>query len=100
MGVPSRRDRSNGRGTTQTDDFLERCIIYPSNRAGDVTVALMISCDDLDETSAIVFARKPCCTAEPAAMSVAGVRRGKAALSSGCESHPANRSSRKQPEQL
>ena len=33
-------------------------------------------------------------------MSAPGVRRGKAALSSGCESHPANRSSRKQPEQL
>ena len=28
-----------------------------------------------------------------------GVRRDKAALSSGCEAHPANRSSRKQPEQ-
>jgi hypothetical protein len=32
--------------------------------------------------------------------SAIGVRRGKAALSSGCKSHPANRSSRKQPEQL
>jgi hypothetical protein len=32
----------------------------------------MISCDDLDETSAIEVARKPCYTAEPAAMSVAG----------------------------
>jgi DNA polymerase len=29
-----------------------------------------------------------------------GVRRDKAALSSGCKSHPAKRSSRKQPEQL
>jgi len=33
-------------------------------------------------------------------MTAIGVRRGKAALSSGCESHPANSSSRKQPEQL
>jgi hypothetical protein len=29
-----------------------------------------------------------------------GVRREKAALSSGCKPHPAKRSSRKQPEQL
>jgi hypothetical protein len=34
------------------------------------------------------------------AMSDLGVRRAKAALSSGCKSHPAKRSSRKQPEQL
>jgi len=33
-------------------------------------------------------------------MAVEGVRREKAALSSGCKSHPANCSSRKQPEQL
>ena len=32
-------------------------------------------------------------------MSVQGVRRDKAALSSGCEPHPANRSSRKQSEE-
>ena len=31
---------------------------------------------------------------------LSGVRRDKAALSSGCKSHPAKRSSRKQPEQL
>jgi hypothetical protein len=34
------------------------------------------------------------------AMSLFGVRREKAALSSGCKPHPAKRSSRKQPEQL
>ena len=34
-----------------------------------------------------------------ACMSAQGVRREKAALSSGCKAHPANRSSRKQPEQ-
>ena len=33
------------------------------------------------------------------AMTGKGVRRDKAALSSGCEAHPAIRSSRKQPEQ-
>ncbi|MGA7326730.1 MAG: hypothetical protein WBX25_20120 [Rhodomicrobium sp.] len=33
-------------------------------------------------------------------MAVIGVRRAKAALSSGCKSHPAHRSSRKQPEQI
>ena len=38
--------------------------------------------------------------AENCSMSASGVRREKAALSSGCKSHPANRSSRKQPEQL
>ena len=32
------------------------------------------------------------------AMSASGVRRAKAALSSGCKPHPANRSSRKQSE--
>jgi ArsR family transcriptional regulator, arsenate/arsenite/antimonite-responsive transcriptional repressor len=32
-------------------------------------------------------------------MTALGVRRDKAALSSGCEAHPAIRSSRKQPEQ-
>src|SRR5262249_29523813 len=32
-------------------------------------------------------------------MTAQGVRREKAALSSGCKAHPANRSSRKQPEQ-
>ena len=35
-----------------------------------------------------------------ARMAAWGVGRDKAALSSGCKSHPANRSSRKQPEQL
>jgi len=39
---------------------------------GDVIVALIISRDDLDETSAIEVARKPCYAAQPAAMSVAG----------------------------
>jgi hypothetical protein len=34
-----------------------------------------------------------------AVMSAFGVRRAKAALSSGCKPHPANRSSRKQSEQ-
>jgi len=33
-------------------------------------------------------------------MSAIGVRRDKAAFSSGCKSHPATRSSRKHPEQL
>ena len=40
--------------------------------------------------------RTPGSAPAPARSSAMGVRRGKAALSSGCKSHPANRSSRKQ----
>jgi hypothetical protein len=43
----------------------------------------------------------PNAKSEPGLTSSAyGVRREKAALSSGCKPHPAKRSSRKQPEQL
>jgi hypothetical protein len=45
-----------------------------------------------------LHAKTPC-SGKAFEMAVLGVRREKAALSSGCEAHPANRSSRKQPEQ-
>jgi hypothetical protein len=80
---------------------LRRCWMYAIAARCPIHAA---ECYDRLRQSAIGSATH-CLRVEPTialhnALSALGVRRGKAALSSGCESHPANRSSRKQPEQL
>jgi hypothetical protein len=67
-------------------------------RSSNRTICLSIADGEHPRTTAS-FRRKALFLAK-LEMTVVGVRRDKAAFSSGCKSHPANRSSRKQPEQL
>src|SRR5262252_4168630 len=87
---PSRRGGVPLRGSTylvsvrEFGTFVLRCCGGPAERANKKA------------PSEVGGAGKRSCHLRQRTTSLTGVRRGKAALSSGCKSHPANRSSRKQ----